>query len=227
MPAWSYSSIKTFDQCPKKYFHLKVVKDVEDTPGPEAVYGTEVHAAAEAFVRDGVPVPEKYAYIRPVVERLAAFPGDKYCEMKLGVKRTEDGYTPCDFFDKEVWYRGIIDLLIVNGPKAHLIDYKTGKNARYADTKQLDLMAGAVFAHFPEVKTIKAGLIYVVSDEFPKKDYRRGDGDPLSVFSPQLDRLDAAHESGVWNAKSSGLCKKHCPVISCEHNGRNAGGWKS
>ena len=216
MTAWSYSSIKTFDQCPKKYFHLKVVKDVEDAPGPEAVYGTEVHLAAELFIRDGVPIPEKYAYIRPIVERLAAFPGDKHCELKLGVERTDDGYVPCSFFGKQVWYRGIIDLLIVNGPKAYLIDYKTGKNAKYADTKQLDLMAGAVFAHFPEVQTIKAGLIYVVSDEVPKKDYRRGEGDSLSVFSSQLDRLDAAHESGVWNAKSGPLCG-WCPVTSCEH----------
>ena len=30
MTAWSYSSIKTFDQCPKKYFHLKIAKDIQD-----------------------------------------------------------------------------------------------------------------------------------------------------------------------------------------------------
>ena len=47
MTAWSYSSIKTFDQCPKKYFHLKVIKDVKDTMGPEAIYGTKAHTAAE------------------------------------------------------------------------------------------------------------------------------------------------------------------------------------
>lgn len=216
MPAWSYSSIKTFDQCPKKYYHLKVAKDVSDAPGPEAAYGTDVHAAAEAFIRDGVPIPAKYSYMKPIVEQLAAFPGSKHCEMKLGVKRAEDGYTPCGFFDKDVWYRGIIDLLIVDGPKARLIDYKTGKSAKYADTKQLDLMAGAVFAHFPEVETIKAGLIYVVCEEFPRKNYHRGQGDPLSVFSEQLERLDAAHESGVWNAKSGPLCG-WCPVTSCEH----------
>jgi hypothetical protein len=32
-----------------------------------------------------------------------------------------------------------------------MIDYKTGKNAKYADMKQLDLMAGAIFVHYPEV----------------------------------------------------------------------------
>jgi Protein of unknown function (DUF2800). len=57
--AWSYSSIKTFDQCPKKYYHLKVAKDVKDIPGEAALYGTAVHEAAEHFVKDGTPIPEK------------------------------------------------------------------------------------------------------------------------------------------------------------------------
>jgi hypothetical protein len=218
MPAWSYSSIKMFDQCAKKYYHLRIAKDIQDTSGPEAVYGTEVHAAAEAFVKHGVPIPPKYNIIKPVAEKLASFPGDKHCELKLGVKYTDGGYAPCDFFAKDVWYRGIADLLIVDGPKARLIDYKTGKNARYADIKQLDLMAGAVFVHFPEVEKIKAGLAYVVSNEFPTKDYCRDEGpDPLSVFADQLARLDAAMENDVWNANPGPLCG-WCPVgDKCEH----------
>lgn len=217
MPAWSYSSIKTFDQCPKKYYHLKIAKDVVDTPGPEAVYGTEAHAAAEAYIKEGTPIPGKYSVMRPAVEALAELPGDKYCELELGVRLSDTGYEPCKFAGEDVWYRGIIDLLIVNGSKAHLIDYKTGKNARYADTKQLDLMAGAVFVHFPEVTRIKAGLVFVVSDEFVRKEYRRDEGDPLNVFNEQLDRLEAALENGVWNAKSGPLCG-WCPVGDrCEH----------
>jgi hypothetical protein len=217
MPAWSYSSIKTFEQCPKKYFHLKVVKDVKDNPGPEAVYGTEVHLAAEEFIRDGKPVPDKYGFILPVVERLAKFPGEKRVEMKLGLRKEGNEFSPCSFFDKEVWYRGIIDLLIVNGERAHLLDYKTGKNAKYADMKQLDLMAGAVFVHYPEVQEIKSGLLYVVSNEFPKKTHvREKFSEYLSVFDEQLGRLDDAMENGVFNPKSGPLCG-WCPVIECAH----------
>jgi hypothetical protein len=217
MPAWSYSSIKTFEQCPKKYFHLKVVKDVKDNPGPEAVYGTEVHLAAEEFIRDGKPVPDKYGFILPVVERLAKFPGEKRVEMKLGIRKEGNEFSPCSFFDKEVWYRGIIDLLIVNGERAHLLDYKTGKNAKYADMKQLDLMAGAVFVHYPEVQEIKSGLLYVVSNEFPKKTHVREKlNEYLSVFDEQLGRLDDAMENGVFNPKSGPLCG-WCPVVECAH----------
>lgn len=217
MPAWSYSSIKTFDQCPKKYFHLKVAKDVKDEPGEAADYGTAVHLAAEEYIRDGKPIPEKFAYIRPVVERLAALPGDKLAELKLGVRKTSTSFEPCEFFDKDVWWRGIADLLVIDRHRAWCVDYKTGKSARYADTKQLDLLAGAVFTHFPEVVKIKSSLIYVVSGELiPKTHVITEKSKYLSVFDPQLDRLEAAMEHGVWNAKPSALCP-WCPVTTCEN----------
>jgi hypothetical protein len=50
MTAWSYSSIKTFEQCPKKYFHLKVVKDVKDEAGlKQQSMGPTLHEAAEHY----------------------------------------------------------------------------------------------------------------------------------------------------------------------------------
>ena len=214
MPAWSYSSIKTFDQCAKKYFHLKVVKDVKDEPGEAADYGTAVHEAAELFIKHGTPIPEKFAFMRPIVEPLAKKKGTKATEIKLGV--TSD-MKPCGFFDKDVWYRGIADLLILNGSEAWLIDYKTGKNAKYADIKQLDLLAGAVFIHYPEVETIKSALLYVVSQDMPKKIHHRQHLPTyMGVFDTQLDQLEAAMEHGVWNANPSGLCG-WCPVETCEH----------
>jgi hypothetical protein len=216
--AWSYSSIKTFDQCPKKYYHLKVAKDVKDTPGEAAIYGTMVHEAAELYVRDGTPIPEKFAYMRPIVERLAAIEGDKHCELKLGVRKTDAGYEPCGFFDKGVWWRGIVDLVIINGTKAHMVDYKTGKSAKYADTKQLDLMAGAMFVHYPELETIKSALAFVVSKDLITKEHKREELDSyLNVFADQLDRLEGAELSGVWNPKSGPLCG-WCPVVECAHH---------
>lgn len=214
MQAWSYSAIKTFEQCPKKYYHLRVAKDVKDEPGEAADYGTAVHLAAEEFIRDGKPIPDKFAYMRPIVERLARIPGDKLPEVKLAVTRE---FEPCGFFDADAWWRGIADLLIIDGHKAWCIDYKTGKSAKYADTKQLDLLAGAVFAHFPEVVTIKSALAFVVSGELiPKSHVSLKRDEYLNVFSTQLDALSTAMDNGVFNAKSGPLCG-WCPVESCEH----------
>lgn len=217
MTAWSYSSIKTFDQCPKKYYHLKVAKDTKDEGNEASIYGNDAHEAAEHYIKSGTPIPEKFKIMRPIVETLAKFPGEKHAEMKLGVRKTATGFEPCGFFDKDVWYRGIIDLLIVDGWNAHMIDYKTGKNAKYADMKQLDLMAGAVFTHFPDVLRIKSGLAYVVSEEFLKKTHVRTELNTyMGVFRRQLESLDDAMQSGVFNPKSSPLCG-WCPVQSCEH----------
>ena len=214
MTAWSYSSIKTFDQCPKKYFHLKIAKDVKDEGNEASIYGNDAHQAAEDYIKNGTPIPDKFKIMRPAVETLAKFPGEKHSELKLGVRKTDTGFEPCDFFDPDVWYRGIVDLLIVDGWNAHMVDYKTGKNSKYADMKQLDLMAGAVFVHFPEVMRIKSGLIYVVSEEFLPETHVRT---YMSVFERQLEQLEDAMEAGVFNAKSSPLCG-WCPVTTCEHH---------
>jgi hypothetical protein len=115
-------------------------------------------------------------------------------------------------------------LIIINKEKgeARVIDYKTGKSAKYADTKQLALMAACVFTHFPEVKTVKAGLLFVVSDEFIKADYKAETG--FNVFS-ELDGTlvarETAYETGVFNPKRNFTCKAWCPVLSCAHNGRS------
>lgn len=218
MTAWSYSSIKTFDQCPRKYYHLRVAKDVKDMGSTATVYGQEVHKAAEEFIRDGTPIPPKFKFIVDTLEALKKFEGEKHCEMKLGVAIGDNGFEPCEFFGKDVWWRGIVDLAIINGSKAYLVDYKTSKNAKYADVKQLDLMAGALFVHYPEIQTIKSGLAFVVSNEFIKKEHTRDNLDQyLSVFNNELDRLNTAEETDVWNAVSGPLCR-FCPVIFCEHN---------
>ena len=71
MISWSYSSLKMFQQCPKKYYHLRVAKDYKDEDNTATVYGKEVHKAAEDFIKDGTPIPEKFAFIRPVMESLS------------------------------------------------------------------------------------------------------------------------------------------------------------
>jgi hypothetical protein len=214
---WSYSAIKTFDQCPKKYYHLKVAKDVKDSYGEAARYGNLVHEAAENRIKDGTVIPDKFNVITPFVTVLEEIQGNKFPELQLGVKKTDEGYAPCDFDDPDAWYRGIADLVIINGTTAHLIDYKTGKNSKYADMKQLDLLAGALFVLRPDLEVIKSALLYVVTkDFFPRKHTVDRRDAYLSVFKEQLDDLEMCTKMDVWNPKTSGLCG-WCPVTSCEH----------
>jgi CRISPR/Cas system-associated exonuclease Cas4 (RecB family) len=220
---WSYSSLTLFDQCPKKYYHLKVAKDVKEPESEAIIYGKEVHLAAEEFVRDGKPIPEKFAYITPMLEKLAKIEGEKYCEYQMGVKKTGAGYHMTNFFDKEAWYRGIADLLIVDkkNAEARLVDYKTGKSSEYADMKQLKLLAAATFVHFPDVKKIKAGLLFVVAKDFITEEYEFTQRDAyFEPFIPIVQQLEGAVESDTWNPKRNFSCKNWCPVLECSHNGR-------
>ena len=220
MTAWSYSRVNSFKQCPKKYYHLYVKKDVKDTGSVATRYGTLVHTAAEEYIKDGKDLPKKSDFMQRTLNAFNNIEGDKHCEIRLGVAKYDDAYEPTKFFAKDVWYRGIADLLILNEDKAYLIDYKTGKSANYADTKQLDLLAGAVFINFPEVKKIKSALSFVVCNKFIAKEHTADMYKSyINVFDELLERIEVAAKEDVWNAVESGLCK-FCPVTSCEHNRR-------
>ena len=213
----SYSSITTFEKCARKYHRLRILKDVKDESGPEAQYGTDFHLAAEQFVRDDTPMPDRFQSFAPIVKSVKQLPGEKYVELKFGVKRGAEGWEPCGFFDDDVEWRGIADLMVVNESNGRLLDWKTGKNATYADIRQLDLMAGAMFVLFPQLETIKGALAYVVSGNLiPKEYYWEDMNQYLTVFDPVMQRLKAAEENDVWNPTPSPLCG-WCPVKDCPH----------
>jgi len=217
--AWSYSSLKTFQSCPKKYYHLKVLKDVKESTSEIMLYGVDAHKSAELYIGEGVDIPEKYGFMKGQLDKLKALKGDKYCEYKFGITAEME---PCDFFAKNVWLRGVIDLLVIDKESgtARIVDYKFGKS-KNADPSQLQLMALAVFKLFPEIKIVKAGLLFCVEDKFIPSKYSTDDAPTMWMdWLPDVNRLAGAYKSNVWNARPSGLCKAWCPVLSCSHNGR-------
>lgn len=222
MKAWSYSSLKKFKTCPKQYAEVKIFKNFTEPPFTEAtLYGTNFHEAAEHYVRDGTPLPEAFNYVKPHLDALRAIPGEKLCEQKMGLTKALE---PCAFDDPEVWCRGVADLLIVNREKgvARVVDYKTGRSAKYADTAQLELMALMVFKHFPEIRRVKGGLLFVVANDFKRAEYDvTQERNYWRTWMQDIHRLEQAMKTNVWNPNPSGLCKKHCVVLSCPHNGAN------
>ena len=214
---WSFSSLKTFQQCPRKYYHTKILKDVREPDTVATLYGKSAHTVAEEYIRDGVPVPAQFEYMKDMLDQLNAIPGEKLCEVMLGL--TKD-LQPCEFHADDVWWHGIADLVVLDEENgiAHSVDYKTSKNARYADVKQLDLVAAAIFAKYPKIKTIKSALLFVVSKEFIKAKHH-AEMKEKYLEKPALDvaRIEAARENGVWNPISGPLCR-FCSIKTCEHN---------
>jgi len=198
---------------------MKVVKDYDDRVTDAMLYGTAFHTAAEEYVRDGTPMPERFDYAVSAIDSLVSKKGEKLCEYELGL---DEDLKPCTFSDEDVWFRGIADLIILDDDLAWIIDYKTGKSARYADVGQLELMALAVFKHFPQVDNIRAGLLFVVSKDLIKSSYTRDQEDTLwHKWKNSFGRMEEAYTNDYWNTKPSGLCRRHCAVTECVYNGRS------
>jgi hypothetical protein len=221
MKAWSYSRLKAFETCPLQFYHMKVLRTYEE-PETEAIrYGNEFHKAAEDYIATDTPLPKQFLFAQDVLDALNQYTGDKLCELKMGL--TAD-LEPCDFFADDIWFRAIADLTVVNNELslARSVDYKTGKSARYADTGQLELMALSTFAYFPEIDEVKAALLFVIANAFISKKYHRDDVPELwEKWLAKHAVMEAAFENDVWNPRPSGLCKRHCDVLECHHNGRN------
>lgn len=220
-PAWSYSVLDLYDTCPKKFYHLRVAKDYSEPENDILRFGKEFHKAAELFIRRGAPLPDKFSFAEAPMLKLRDMPGEKLCEYKMGLT---ENLEPCDFFAKDVWFRGVADLIILNreGGTARVIDYKTSKSAAKADTGQLELLALSIFAHFPEIKKVQAGLMFVVCNAFIKETYEAENTHKLwARWLPQYEVIKKAYAVGTWNPRPSGLCRRHCVITECIHNGRN------
>ena len=215
--AHSYSSIKDFEGCARRYHEVRILKKFKSKDTEATLYGTAVHKAFEEYVRDKTPIPTIYEQFKPFVEPLATASGEIRCEAKMAIRAN---FTACEFFDKDVWFRGIPDYLAINHDKgvARVADYKTGKSSRYADTAQLELMAAMVMIHYPDVHTVKGVLLFVVANDVIKAEFTRAELPTiLSNWAGRADAIENAVDVGVWNPSSSALCK-FCPVSTCEYH---------
>jgi hypothetical protein len=213
---WSHSALKDYESCAKKYHEVRVLKNYKFTETQATLYGTELHLAAEEYIRDGKPLPEKFDFIKEALDKLAEMPGRKLCEHEMAL--TAD-LRPCDWKSKEVWVRGIADLLIIDDDNltARVVDYKTGSN-KYPDREQLKLMALMVFAHFPHIRKVNAALLYVVKNDLVKITVTVDQAEKeWWNYRQRIARIEQAHETGVWNPKASPLCP-WCPVKTCVHH---------
>ena len=175
------------------------------------LYGTEVHKACEDYVGEGKPLAKNYERFKSVLDVFVNMEGTKYPEHRMGLDA--DGNAAA--YGKGYWVRGIVDLLIIDGDHAFIVDYKTGSN-KYPDPKQLKLMALMTFAHFPQVNKIKAGLLFVMHDSFLAEEYDRDGIESLwGHFKSDLERLKISYENDVWQTNPTALCG-WCPVKTCE-----------
>ena len=211
---WSHSGLKDFENCPRRYHEVKVLKKYP-TPDTEQIrYGKELHKAAEDYVRDNVPLPEQFLFVKPTIDALLKKSGRRYPELEMALT---ENLTPCEFKGSEVWVRGVADLVIVDDDNltAWVVDYKTGNN-KYPDVGQLELMSLMVFANFPHIRQVNSALLFVVKESMVK--YKMTIDEAPAAWQRYRERvakLAACHDNDVWNPNQTPLCG-WCPVRGCE-----------
>lgn len=222
--SWSFSHVQNFETCGRKYYHQNVLKDVSDQT-IHRTSGNDVHEFMASAMR-GQPLPAHAKHWQRWVDEFNDG-GPTYVERKMAF--TERG-EPCDFFDKDLkpWCRIVVDALKIRRYSAVMWDWKTGRMK--PDKDQLLLYAVCLFINFPQLETIDAALVFLREDtgrHVPRNnciyEIRITRDDARKFWKEYIVRvrnLERALRTGEFEPRPSGLCRAHCNVVDCEHNGR-------
>jgi hypothetical protein len=226
---WSYSRLKNFETCPKRHWHIDVLpKDHPQKvtePESEALqYGNLVHTIMAQYISRGTVMPPVHEpKLKPFADAVFTVKGKDVrgygakveVEQKYAITRD---FGPTGYFDKDVWFRGIGDVIWTLGPVAYIGDWKSGKIVE--DSQQLALMAACMFAHHPQIQKVKAEFIWLKEEATTAAEIHRQDMPGIwNNLWPRIAALETAYSTTSYPAKPGGLCRRWCPVTQCPHNG--------
>ena len=164
-------------------------------------------------MRDGKKLPSDMIRLEPLCAKILSVPNAEItAEQKIALTPNLKETT---YFAKNVWLRGVIDLSIIRGTTARVIDYKTGK--RKVDPTQLKLFAAMLFAIRPNLKRVKTSFWWLKTRETDHDEFTVDEA-PLiwQEMEPRVSRMHLAYEVDEWPKRQSGLCRGWCPVKDCE-----------
>lgn len=213
--AWSFSSLNDFLNCPRAYALKRVYKTVPVVETEQMRYGTECHLFLENRMVKKDALPAHLDWLEPMMVKVERSGGVPFAEIQMAVS---NNLTPCGWSSPEAWCRGIVDGGVRYRDKTVQYDYKTGK--RKVSHDQLMLFAGLEFAHFPDVKTVKTGYIWLKERRIDTKEFSRADIPTIwGHFIPNVEKMVKAHDNNVFPPKPSGLCNPWCPATreQCEY----------
>lgn len=208
--AHSYSALKQFENCPQRYYRQRVLKDIKDEGGEASKHGERIHEMLERRLKENLELPQeasRYEVLCQSVEKLAEG-GELYVEKELVLS---DNHTPTGWWDGDAWLRSKLDVLVVKGGDAVVMDWKTGK--RKPDFFQMEIFAAQVFKHF-DVQRVQTVLVWLKDMKKDSETYARSDVPKIwnSILSATT-RIEQALQHDNWPARPSGLCG-WCPAQS-------------
>lgn len=206
-PAWSFSSLNDYINCPRSYQLKRVTKECKQGETEAMRHGTIQHEHFELRVKHDKPLPPEAAWMEPHIQMMEKSGAQLVAEQDVGLTK---GLTKTSFFAKDVWVRGKLDLCIKKPDSSVVLDFKTGK--RKMDSDQLMLFAGFEFALRPEIDTVKTGYVWLKDKKIDSETFTRSQVPMIwGHFMPKIERMEKSYTNDEWPAKVSGLCG-WCPA---------------
>lgn len=215
---WSYSALKNYETCPLKHQQVDRLKNYAEEENEAMRWGKYVHDVLAKAIAGTAPLPITMRAYQQFVDSANKYKahGIVAVEQKLGFNRD---FQPCEWFGRDVWFRGVIDFWLLAGKVAILWDWKTGKVL--IDSVQLALFAQMVFIHHPEIEKVVTSYVWLQDDATSPETYTRDDmGGLWTTLMPRVQQMQASYEQQSYLPIPSGLCKRHCPVVNCQYHGK-------
>jgi hypothetical protein len=219
---WSFSGLERAETCLHQFNEVRNLKKYPDeADSEEAVWGRYVHKAFEDRQATRTELPLNLAQHEPFMQRMESWDGFFFTEQKVALDKQLKPVS--EFFDKSVWWSGIIDYTKIEylAQRARIVDYKTGK--RRPKPNQLVQNALWTFQMYPDIEIVDAFFYWTTEAHL-------GDGaidryvytrdqipEMWSRFTASLGRLFAAYAEDKWPMKPGPLCYGWCPVTDCPH----------
>lgn len=213
---WSHSKIELFEQCPKKAYHVHILKEKEVPEPPYFAEGNRVHKAFEDRIIGNRRLPPDLSKHETMMQSFKQKQADGY-EVGAEVAYGIDVYgRPVDFWDQTVWGRGKSDLTIIHPSRrmAVILDYKTGKK-KESDI-QISRLALMLFAAEPALEKVTGANIWLSENKVGKNYEVVREQLPAirGTVERVLESVVTAEEKDNWPEKPSGLCG-FCHITSC------------
>ncbi len=183
--ALSYSRLSNYEQCPRQFQSKYITKTYpDDSDNPYFIRGNKIHKQLDEYVKAMAMATETFSNfpdLSPeaanavgIIESVYSNYTDIWSEQQIAV---DENFNEISWFSKAAFYRVIYDLMAINGDKALLLDWKTGKVREYDDkpTGQLHLAAAICMAIKPEVDEVTTAYAFLEHKHTLAKTFYRED----------------------------------------------------
>lgn len=215
--AWSYSKLKNYETCGRRHHEIDLKKSFKEEESENLTWGHDLHEGMANAIGKGKPLPvtmKRYQDYVDVARKYAKL-GTVKVEQKLAFGRD---FKASSWFDNSTWFRAILDVAILIDDLAIILDWKTGKILE--DSVQLGLSATTAFINYPQLERIQTSFIWIGNEATTNHLWTRKDLPSLwADLMPRVKRLEEAYYSQSYQPSPSGLCRKYCPVETCEYYG--------